>query len=44
MRTFEYALITILIVGAVLYGAVQLSRALSASFNNSAALIQNGGR
>jgi Flp pilus assembly pilin Flp len=44
MRTFEYAIIAIIIGALVLWGAVTLSRSLTASFANSTNLIENGGR
>lgn len=39
MRTIEYALITILLFGVVVYGATKVSAAISSSFDNTAILI-----
>lgn len=44
MRTFEYALIAILIGVVVIYGATKVSAAISGSFNNSAAILITSGR
>lgn len=44
MRTFDYAILTLLIGALVIWGAVTVSKAVTGAMNNTAQMIENGGR